>query len=302
MIDPIILSGIGSVIAGALTFYFSESIFKKEKVDFSSAKKYLLEGDIDTWNSFRDKYSNWIPHLEGHDLSGLNLSYANLAKANLNKAIFNEANLVGSTFESSQIRAASFENANLSGCNFSNSNLEGSNFSNANLGKANFNNANLDKVELNISKRLESSEINLQSSELTMEFIDNLSPREFETLIRNLLSQLGYDTQLTSETKDGGYDIIISGKSLIGDIIHAVEVKKYKKENRIRKPTAQMLLGIVESNRFNSGVLITNSYLTKDAYDFVKSNNRISVIDRDRLFELIKSVPNIRYDRITPSS
>ena len=92
------------------------------------AVKMLRSGvpGIKAWNQFR-KVEDYLPGLEGVDLSGANLSGANLSKANLQTANLEKANL----------NAVNFENSNLAECNLNEAEIISAKFTKANLSHAN---------------------------------------------------------------------------------------------------------------------------------------------------------------------
>ena len=54
-----------------------------------------------------------------------------------------------------------------------------------------------------------------------------LSPREFEKIIAELFKKLGYEVELTKQTRDGGVDIYIAEKTDLGKFLFLVECKHY---------------------------------------------------------------------------
>ncbi len=56
--------------------------------------------------------------------------------------------------------------------------------------------------------------------------IHNFSPREFEKFVCELLDKQGYNVKLTKQTRDGGKDIIVVQKSILGEFCIYVECKK----------------------------------------------------------------------------
>ncbi len=119
----------------------------------------------------------------------------------------------------------------------------------------------------------------------------NISPRNFELLIAEILDGLGYsEIIVTPQSKDGGIDIYAT-KEVDGiPIIFAFECKRYAQANRIGVDIARLLLGAVTDNSQNPsiGVLVTTSYFTSGALTFMGSNARIRGRDFDGVVDWIK--------------
>ena len=118
--------------------------------------------------------------------------------------------------------------------------------------------------------------------------IDKLSPREFEEMICDLLDAQGFKVELTKQTRDGGKDIIVTQKSIMGDFCIYVECKKYDKANPVRVKLVRELYGTVMADNVTAGLMITTSYYTKDAREFRETvKNRIMLKDyQDLAFEI----------------
>ena len=86
--------------------------------------------------------------LDGLDLRGVQLPYANLLGVSARAQNFKSANLAGSLATDADFTGANFEGANLSGADFSRSELSGCNFRGANLANTDFQNADLSAADL----------------------------------------------------------------------------------------------------------------------------------------------------------
>ncbi|MTJ48280.1 pentapeptide repeat-containing protein [Dolichospermum sp. UHCC 0259] len=125
------------------------------KMTTERAVNLLKAGDlgIRLWNKFR-KEETYIPSLEGVDLSGQDLHYANFSNANLQGAKltsvyyanFSNANLQGAKLTS--VYCANFSNANLQGADLSSAYAEIADFSNADLTDTKFDGGNLSRAKL----------------------------------------------------------------------------------------------------------------------------------------------------------
>ena len=120
--------------------------------------------------------------------------------------------------------------------------------------------------------------------------IDELSPREFEEMVCDLLDAQGYTVELTPQTRDGGKDIIVTQKTDLGDFCIYVECKKYDRSNPVRVKLIRELYGTVMADNVTAGLMVTTSYYTKDAYEYRETvKNRIHLKDyQDLIYDISK--------------
>ena len=99
------------------------------------------------------------------------------------------------------------------------------------------------------------------------EFLD-LKPREFEKIIAELLRSQGFETELTKQTRDGGYDIRafckIDGQFPMKFL---VECKRYREDRKVGVEIVRAFKQVVFEEGANKGILVATSYFTKDAKD-----------------------------------
>ena len=116
-----------------------------------------------------------------------------------------------------------------------------------------------------------------------------VSPREFEEIIAELLHSQGFVVDLTKQTRDNGYDILAL-KRIQGHVPlkFLVECKRYT-SIKIGISVIREFKEVVESERANRGIIVTSSYLTKEAKR--KINEARSLLDfkeRDQVIDWIK--------------
>lgn len=118
-----------------------------------------------------------------------------------------------------------------------------------------------------------------------------LSDDDFEIVMAEIYSKLGYNVTRTQATRDGGKDLIIRKAETLGDFIYYVECKKYAPKRHIGVGIVRNLVGTVNTDRVNGGILATTSFFTKDARKFIldnKWNCQIKMHDYDVIQELLK--------------
>ena len=118
-----------------------------------------------------------------------------------------------------------------------------------------------------------------------IEFLQALSSREFEIVVERLYDKMGYATELTQGTRDGGKDIIAVKKTPGQQEQLRIECKKHNKT--IGVEIARALLGVVSSEKVNKGVIVTTSKFSVPTKNFTLQNPRIELIDGAQLVLLL---------------
>ncbi len=95
-----------------------------------------------------------------------------------------------------------------------------------------------------------------------------LSSRDFEKLLAELLRDMGWEVELTKQTRDGGADILAYLNTDIGRLLCLVEAKHYREDRKIGVDLVRTLYGTLCDAQANSAMLVTSSSFTKDAREF----------------------------------
>lgn len=121
------------------------------------------------------------------------------------------------------------------------------------------------------------------------DLIYDVTPREFEEIVEQVLRDEDFDTHLTQSTRDGGRDIIATKTGINGKpVVFYVECKRYSRENKVSVDLVRALYGVQTSDKVNKACLVTSSYFTRDAVDFAnKQNVMIDLVDGDALHNMI---------------
>lgn len=122
-----------------------------------------------------------------------------------------------------------------------------------------------------------------------LEFLGEVTPKYFETVVLDVLHKLGYgtrrsDLQRVGGSADGGIDGIISLDRLGLEKVY-VQAKRW--QGVVGRPDIQGFYGALAGQRANKGVFITTSSFTAQAVDFARSIERIVLIDGQMLAELM---------------
>lgn len=118
-----------------------------------------------------------------------------------------------------------------------------------------------------------------------VKFLVEVMPREFECLVERLYHYMGYQTQLTPRTRDGGRDIVAT-RTTEGMQEHLlIECKRYS--SAIDVKTVRALLGVISDEKVNKGVVATSSRFTRGAEKFAKRNPRLELIGGEKAVRLM---------------
>jgi len=125
------------------------------------------------------------------------------------------------------------------------------------------------------------------------EDIFKLSSREYEELVAELLSDMGYDVELTPATRDGGKDILAYFNTECGTFLCLVEAKRYRSDRKIGVELVRTLYGTFCDYQANSAMMVTSSSFSKDAHDFQKKHEyQLSLRDYTDLTGWIQNYGN----------
>ena len=119
-----------------------------------------------------------------------------------------------------------------------------------------------------------------------------LSPREFEKIIAELFKKLGYEVELTKQTRDGGVDIYIAEKTDLGKFLFLVECKHYAPNRPVGIEVIRNVYGVLGMNKRKptGGIIATTSHFAKGVREEIVELNlehRISLHDFEYISELL---------------
>ena len=97
----------------------------------------------------------------------------------------------------------------------------------------------------------------------------NLDGTQFQIVMQEIYTRLGYKVEATKLTRDGGKDLIIRKRELIGDFVYYVECKKYAPNRPIGVGIVREFKCMIDLDKVNGGIIATTSRFSKDARDFI---------------------------------
>lgn len=109
------------------------------------------------------------------------------------------------------------------------------------------------------------------------------NPIAFESYVADVFSNLGYKTEVTKATNDGGKYIIMYKDG----IKYVMEVKLYSENNKIGREKLQKLQGAMIDSDADKSIFVTTSKFTKESIDYGEKHG-IILIDGHKLIKLIE--------------
>lgn len=100
------------------------------------------------------------------------------------------------------------------------------------------------------------------------ENINQLSGVEFERVCQQLVEKMGFETETTKASGDGGIDLIAYNHQPLLSGKYIIQCKRYS--GSVGEPIIRDLYGVVMSERANKGILMTTGYFTKSAISFAE--------------------------------
>ena len=114
--------------------------------------------------------------------------------------------------------------------------------------------------------------------------VDKLSGIDFENVCRVLVEKMGFTTQTTKASGDGGIDLIAYNHQPLLSGKYIIQCKRYA--GSVGEPIIRDLYGVVMSERANKGILMTTGHFTKSAVVFAEGKP-IELIDGVKLKKLL---------------
>ncbi len=120
-----------------------------------------------------------------------------------------------------------------------------------------------------------------------------LSPRQFEEALCAAFVADGWEAMLTKYTRDGGVDLILHKDDGQSDKKVYVQAKRYSPRYKITMPTVRRFHDVVRQRGAGKGLMVTTSFLTEPAKQYVAENSSITAIEaieRDELGDWLQSI------------
>lgn len=95
--------------------------------------------------------------------------------------------------------------------------------------------------------------------------IHDLTSRQFEELVADILKDFGFDVELTRATRDGGKDILAYISNEVVSFLTFIECKKYSPEHKVGVDVIRQVYGVQRIYRAHKSIIVTTSSFTAPA-------------------------------------
>jgi restriction endonuclease Mrr len=117
------------------------------------------------------------------------------------------------------------------------------------------------------------------------EDLRQIGSRTFEEFIAELLARFGYKPRIGPPGRDGGIDIYAERYQVASELL-LVQCKRYAEDNKVGVGVVKQLYADVEQCHATSGLVVTTSYFTAPALDYIEAvKYRLAGRDFERLKE-----------------
>ncbi len=95
-------------------------------------------------------------------------------------------------------------------------------------------------------------------------YLHQMHPRKFELLVAEIFRDFGWQVELTSRTRDGGYDIIAVRREWPSQLRLLIEAKRFIPSRKVGVGIVRSLYGVKSTVAASQAILATSSFVTKD--------------------------------------
>jgi restriction system protein len=114
----------------------------------------------------------------------------------------------------------------------------------------------------------------------------DMTPTEFEHLVRQLFEAMGMKSWTTQPSKDDGVDAVAVNEDPVFGGLCIIQAKRYR--SAVGVEPVRALAGVMEDKRATKGIMVTTSWVTKDGHDFAKRHGRMQIIECEEIKFLCK--------------
>ncbi|MFC5744581.1 restriction endonuclease [Actinomadura rugatobispora] len=114
----------------------------------------------------------------------------------------------------------------------------------------------------------------------------DLTPAEFEHLVRQLFEAMGMKSWVTQASKDDGVDGVATNEDPIFGGLCIIQAKRYR--GAVGVDAVRELAGTMEDKHATKGIMVTTSWVTKGGHEHARRHGRMQVIENEELKFLLK--------------
>jgi restriction system protein len=114
----------------------------------------------------------------------------------------------------------------------------------------------------------------------------DMTPTEFEHLVRQLFEAMGMKSWNTQASKDDGVDAVAYNEEPYVGGLCIIQAKRYR--TAVGVEAVRALAGVMGDKRATKGIMVTTSWVTKDGREFADRNGRIEIMECEQIKYLCK--------------
>jgi restriction system protein len=114
----------------------------------------------------------------------------------------------------------------------------------------------------------------------------DMTPTEFEHLVRQLFEAMGMKSWVTQASKDDGVDAVAVNEDPVFGGLCIIQAKRYR--SAVGVEPVRALAGVMGDKHATKGIMVTTSWVTKDGHDFANRHGRIEVVECEQIKYLCK--------------
>jgi restriction system protein len=114
----------------------------------------------------------------------------------------------------------------------------------------------------------------------------DMTPTEFEHLVRQLFEAIGMQSWVTQASKDDGVDAVAVNEDPFMGGHCIIQAKRYR--SAVGVEPVRALAGVMDDKHATTGILVTTSWVSKDGHAFAQRHGRIRLIECEEIKYLCK--------------
>jgi restriction system protein len=109
----------------------------------------------------------------------------------------------------------------------------------------------------------------------------DMTPTEFEHLVRQLFEAMGMKSWTTQASKDDGVDAVAVNEDPVFGGLCVIQAKRYR--GAVGVEPVRALAGVMEDKHATKGIMVTTSWVTKDGHAFADRHGRIQIMECEEI-------------------
>ncbi|MEV0403017.1 restriction endonuclease [Actinoallomurus sp. NPDC050550] len=114
----------------------------------------------------------------------------------------------------------------------------------------------------------------------------DMTPTEFEHLVRQLFEAMGMKSWATQASKDDGVDAVAVNEDPVFGGLCVIQAKRYR--SAVGVEPVRALAGVMEDKHATKGIMVTTSWVTKEGHAFAARHGRIQIMECEEIKYLCK--------------